>query len=260
MTQLTVPGGPTLAYDDTGGHGQPVVFSHGLLMDKTMFEPQVAALRGGYRCITWDERAHGDTVWSGPFTYWDSARDLLALLDALDVERAVLVGMSQGGFLSLRAALLAPERVAGLVMLDSQAGPEPAELGPFYAELAADWEAHGPNPKTLAYVAGAILGSGVDQTPWLARWQERSGRPVRDMTGALVGREDLTDRLGEVRCPVLVIHGTADAAIPLARAAEVAEGVPDCRGLVAVEGGSHAANLSHPDEVNAALLEFLDGL
>ncbi len=237
-----------------------VVFSHGLLMDKSMFAPQIAAFRGGYRCISWDERAHGDTEWSGPFSYWDSARDLLALLDALEIPQAVLVGMSQGGFLSLRAALLEPTRVAGLVMLDSQAGPEPAELAPFYADMAADWAANGANEQTLDYVATAILGDGVDARPWVARWRELPRSRAGDMIGALVEREDLTDRLGEVSCPVLVIHGTADTAIPMTKAAEVAAGVPDCRGLVAVEGASHAANLSHPEEVNAALREFLADL
>ncbi len=253
-----MPGGPTLAYADTGGDGPAVVFSHGLLMDKTMFDLQVAALRDRFRCVTWDERAHGETQWSGAFNYWDSARDLLALLDHLGIDRAVLVGMSQGGFLSLRAALLAPARVAGLVMLDSQAGPEPAQLAPFYEELASDWEANGPNEQTLAYIASVILGDGVDAGEWLARWRARPPDQAREMTAALVGREDLTDRLVEVSAPVLVIHGTADTAIPLARAVAVAEGVPDCRGLLVINGAPHAANLSHPDEVNAALREFLD--
>src|ERR1700722_9085146 len=87
-------------FEDSGGHGAPVIFSHGFLMDHEMFNPQVAALAGEFRCITWDERGFGQTEASGPFTYWDSADDALALLTYLGVERAFLVGMSQGGFLS----------------------------------------------------------------------------------------------------------------------------------------------------------------
>ena len=105
--------GVNLAFTDSGpvDGGRTVVFSHGLLMDHEMFEPQIAALAGQHRVITWDERAHGETRAPGPFSYWDSARDLTELLDHLGVDTAVLAGMSQGGFLSLRAALACPERI-----------------------------------------------------------------------------------------------------------------------------------------------------
>ena len=84
-----------------------------------MFDSQVAALSDKFRVITWDERGFGDTEYDGkPFTYWDSANDCLALMTHLGVETAVLGGMSQGGFLSLRAALTAPERVRALVLID----------------------------------------------------------------------------------------------------------------------------------------------
>src|SRR5579862_4516775 len=102
--------GIEINYTDSGGDGPVVVFSHGFLMDLTMFDQQVTALAPEYRVITWDERGHGGTWATGPFTYWDSAADVLALLDQLGVERAVLAGMSQGGFLSLRAALTATDR------------------------------------------------------------------------------------------------------------------------------------------------------
>ena len=101
-----------LHFEDTGGSGPPVVLSHGFLMDHEMFAPQVEALRTAYRVITWDERGFGLTEYDGePFTYWDSAADCLGLLTHLGIESAVLGGMSQGGFLSLRAALTAPDRV-----------------------------------------------------------------------------------------------------------------------------------------------------
>src|SRR5438105_15767569 len=99
---------------DSGGDGAAVLFSHGFLMDHKMFESQVAALSGEFRCITWDERGFGQSDATADFTYWDSADDALALLSQLRVERAFLVGMSQGGFLSLRAARRAPGRGLGL--------------------------------------------------------------------------------------------------------------------------------------------------
>ena len=96
--------------------------------------------------ITWDERGFGDTEYDGePFTYWDSAADCLGLLDHLGIDRAVVGGMSQGGFVSLRAALTAPERVRGLILIDTQAGQEDPEVLPLYQGMLDDWVANGPS-------------------------------------------------------------------------------------------------------------------
>src|SRR5260370_22767492 len=98
--------GRRLHYEDSGGPGLPLVLSHGFLMDSDMFEHQVTALSASHRVITWNQRGHGRTVSTEePYTYWDSADDLAALLDHLSVERAVMGGMTQGGFVSLRFAL-----------------------------------------------------------------------------------------------------------------------------------------------------------
>ena len=93
--------GTSIAYTDSGGKGPAVILSHGFLMDHSMFDAQVEALRADYRVITWDERGFGGTRATGEFTYWDSAHDVLALMDHLGIESAVVGGMSQGGFLSL---------------------------------------------------------------------------------------------------------------------------------------------------------------
>src|SRR5438105_4534816 len=115
--------GQHLRFDDSGGDGPAVVFSHGFLMDREMFAAQIQALAPEFRVITWDQRGHGETEFDGqPFTYWDSARDCLGLLDHLGIETAVLGGMSQGGFLSMRAALLQSARVRALVLIDTQSG------------------------------------------------------------------------------------------------------------------------------------------
>ena len=82
--------GQNIYYEDTGGRGPAIVFSHGLLMDHTMFEPQIQALQGQYRCISWDERGHGQTAdpeHCEAFSYYDSADDLAALLKYLGVEK-----------------------------------------------------------------------------------------------------------------------------------------------------------------------------
>ncbi len=254
--------GVTVSYTDTGGAGEPVVFSHGYLMDATMFDPQAAALAPEYRVITWDQRGFGGTRATGDFSYWDSASDVLGLLDHLGVEQAVLAGMSQGGFVSMRAALLAPERVRALVLIDSQAGQEDPAVAPAYEQLEQTWLELGPAP-VQDIVASIILGPAdgpVDYAPWFAKWAAADRQELLLAFRCLMDRDDITGRLGEISCPSLIVHGTADAAIPVAKAEVVQAGLAGPAEVVLVDGGSHAANLSHADQVNVALLEFLRSL
>jgi pimeloyl-ACP methyl ester carboxylesterase len=244
-----------LYYEDSGGEGAPIVFSHGLLMDHDMFEPQVAALRSEFRCITWDQRGHGSTKTQGSWSYWDSARDLIGLLDHLEIERAFLVGMSQGGFLHLRTALLTPEKVIGLAFIDSQAGPEDPAMQPTYDAFLAAWTAE-PNHDLAEMVAAIILGP-ADHEPWITKWLARDPNDVIEPYRTLTTREDLHDRLGEIGCPAIVIHGEADSAISLDQAEALCSGLPRCEALIRVPDAGHAANLSHPGVVNEALRDFV---
>ena len=167
-----------VTYADSGGEKPTVVLSHGFLLDQSMFDAQVAALTPEYRVITWDQRGHGGSPAPGPFSYWDSARDVLALLGHLGIERAVLGGMSQGGFLSLRAAMLAPQRVRGLILIDSQAGTEAEASRPGYEQLHQTWLDQGPaqcrrsSPRSSWALASGTAGTprGPSSTP--------SGPPV----------------------------------------------------------------------------------
>lgn len=244
-------------FDDTGGDGPAVLFAHGFLMDAEMWEHQVAFLRDEFRCITYDERGWGRTEFDGePFTYWDLADDAVALLDHLDVDRAVIVGMSQGGFLGLRAALGHPDRVQGLVLVDSQAGTETPENVAAYQGMIDDWMVNGPK-NVGEIVSGLIIGEPEEERRWRAKWAEATPEHIEHPGACLLHRDDVTDRLGEIACPVLVVHGTADQAIPMEKAQALCDGVQDCRGLVQVEGAAHAANLTHPDQVNPPLREFL---
>ncbi len=244
-------------FEDSGGTGPAVIFSHGFLMDHEMFEPQVEAVCDEFRCITWDARGFGQTPASAPFSYWDSAEDCLALLSHLDIERAVMAGMSQGGFVSMRAALLAPERVKGLVLIDTQAGTEAEEARPLFYAMHDQWVSEGPGDELAAGVAAMIMSPGYDSAPWIAKWK---AAPKEHMTlpfNCLMDREDLTDRLAEIGAPAIIFHGEADAAIPMELAEVLRAGLATCVELVGIPGAGHAANLSHPDAVNGPLRAFL---
>ncbi len=253
--------GQHLRYEDTGGDGPPVILSHGFLMDHEMFAPQIAELSDTYRVVAWDARGFGETEFDGePFTYWDSASDLFGLLDHLGIERAVLGGMSQGGYVALRAALLQPDRVRALILMDTQAPPETPDKIAEYREMIDTWSAHGYLEELASGVAGLIIADPDLEPEWKAKWQRWDPSRLRPAGGALLDRDDITDRVPELAMPVLLVHGSQDLAIPVERAREICAAVDDCRGVIEVEGAAHAANLTHPHIVTPAIRTFLESL
>jgi 3-oxoadipate enol-lactonase len=253
--------GQRIRFEDSGGEGPPVILAHGFLMDREMFAPQVQALADEFRVITWDERGFGETEFDGkPFTYWDSARDCLGLLDHLGIEQAVVGGMSQGGFLSLRAALLAPERVRALVLIDTQAGVEDPERLPAYREMQQTWLQAGPIEPLTDAISDLIIGDPELNAVWIEKWRALPRAAMDEPCNCLFERDDISNRLGEINCPAIVFHGTADKSIEMELAEQLSAGLSGSDGVVVIEGAPHASNLTHPAQVNGPLREFLRSL
>jgi len=108
-------------------------------------------------------------------------------------------------------------------------------------------------------VAASVLGADVDPSPGTPSGRRCQGG-LTDPVNCLVGRDDITGRLGEITAPAIIFHGDADAAIPMARAEVLRDGLSGAGDIVVVIGAGHASNLSHPDQVNGSLRAFLDGL
>jgi 3-oxoadipate enol-lactonase len=251
--------GQRIYYQDTGGTGLPLVLSHGFLMDSEMFDAQVRSLRNRHRVITWDQRGHGRTVsTAAPVTYWDSAEDMAGLLDSLGVKRAVIGGMSQGGFVSLRFALAHPQRTAGLVLIDTQSGQEDPEKGQQYDLMHDVWVGSGAGDQLVEMVAAIIIGNKrPESAAWIAKWKAMEPARLTPLYRTLMDRDDITPRLSEIQVPAVVIHGTDDVAIDIALAEQLCSSLSGCRGLIRVEGAGHSSNVTHPEPVNRAIVDFL---
>jgi len=251
--------GQRIHYEDSGGAGLALVLSHGFLQDSSMFDAQVRRLRPRHRVITWDQRGHGGTVsTSEAITYWDSADDLAALLDQLGVKRAVVGGMSQGGFISLRFALRYPDRAAGLVLIDTQSGQEDPDKVQQYDAMHDVWTGSGPSDQLLEMVGAIIIGNRrPESADWIAKWRKLDPANLTYIYRTLMDRDDITGRLGEIRAPAVVIHGTDDVAIDISLAEQLCGNLSACRGLIRIEGAGHSSNITHPEPVNKAIEEFL---
>ena len=249
--------GQRLFFEDDGGDRPVVVFSHGNLMNRWMWAPQIEALRAHFRCLVWDARLHGHTEDDqGLYTYWDSASDVLGLMDHLDIDRAALVGHSQGGFLSLRAALLAPNRVTALVLIDTAAVAWPPAALAQMRGISDGFRNGGPGA-VGAGLLDMLIGEPEFHDDWLRSWNQQPNNRLADAVRVLMGVDDISARLGEITQPALIVHGEADGPVPLQLGQMLRDGLTGAVDLVAIPGAGHTPSLTHADQVNPALAVFL---
>lgn len=225
--ELVDVNGQRLHVSDTGGAGQVVLFAHGNQMDHTMWDPVIELLTPDMRCIAWDMRLRGASEDDGlPYTYWDAARDALAILDWADIDRATIAGHSQGGFTALRAALLAPDRIAGLALVDTMArafsGESLRQMAGFRDALSA-----GHNEPTTTQLLTVSIGDEALEAQWKQRQLQQPARRRGMSIGVLMGTDDILDRVSAISAPAAVIHGDTDQPIPIAHGRELAQALPN---------------------------------
>jgi pimeloyl-ACP methyl ester carboxylesterase len=279
--------GAHIAYDDDGFDGPAVVLIHGGTTDRRMWGRQIPVLRDRFRVISYDWLAYGD---SGDVVA-DHARheQLLTLLDRLGVDHAVLVGSSDGGKLSLDAALTAPERVAGLVLVGSGLSGHvwPESFRRRYRERvhervgverlrAYNRGTAGPvDPTDLAVYVDSVVElllagpartrQDIEPDIWVHAVGMYRRAAERAWAGATRagGPQDLepgaAKRLAEVAAPTFVVYGAEDLPEIVAVSEQLASDIP---GALSVEmpATGHVPPLERPEEFNRLLLEFLDSL
>jgi 3-oxoadipate enol-lactonase len=256
----------SLYYEDTGpgSTGKTIVFSHGLLWGTELFEPQLAALRGRYRCIAWDHRGQGRSASDhrhsiGIELVW---QDAVALLDALGVTAAGFVGLSMGGFVAMRVAARRPDLVSKLLLIETSIGPEPIENVSRYRLLNAIYRTLGPRvirSRVAPIMLGRTILSDPSRADQVARFVELMTRR-RDVWKAVNGVVDRAgisaSELGQIKAPTLVIVGDEDVATPPAKAREVAAAIAGAE-LVTIPRAGHSSTLEEPAVVTAAIEAFL---
>ncbi|WP_338523856.1 alpha/beta hydrolase [Pseudomonas batumici] len=250
--------GREISFTDTQDGEVAIVLSHGLFMDQSMFDAQVQALRGSYRVITWDQRGHGQAAFiNEPFSLWDSADDLSALLAYLHINQAVLLGMSQGGYVSLRAALRYPEKVQALILIATQAGVEDETQRLAYTHLLNAWFENSLTDEIAQSVSGLILGPDKAlAAPWVEKWRTIENSTLGFNFHALAERDDLVPALSELHVPALVIWGTEDGAIGIDQAKQLSAGLAGSQ-FLAVPGAAHSVSITHSAVVNSSIKAFL---
>jgi len=271
MNTITTEDGTQIYYKDWG-NGQPVVFSHGWPLNADAWDDQLFFVASnGYRAIAHDRRGHGRSgqPWDGNDmdTYAD---DLAALMEALDLRDAVLVGHSTGGGEVTRyigrhgASRLSKAALVGAVpplMLKTAANPGglpieafndiragvTADRSQFYKDLSAPF--YGANRP------GTQVSQGVRDAFWL--WGMQVG-----LKGALdcikaFSETDMTEDLKRFDRPTLIVHGDDDQIVPIGASALLSSKIVKDATLKVYPGAPHGLMSTHKDQLNADLLSFL---
>jgi pimeloyl-ACP methyl ester carboxylesterase len=260
--------GADLHYQDTGGAGPAVVFSHGLLWSGSMYRFQIAAFRDRYRCIAFDFRGQGKSeVTASGYDMETLFEDAAQLIGKLAVAPVHFVGLSMGGFIGMRLAARRPELVRSLALLDTASDPEPRLKIPKYLALSLVARALGIRPVAGAAMKTMFARSFLTDPARAALREEMRGELIanhRDgATRALQGvirRKPLeAAELARIRAPVLVLSGAEDSAVVPARSRRTAEQIPGAR-FIEIPRAGHTSTIEEPEAVNAALRSFWDGL
>jgi pimeloyl-ACP methyl ester carboxylesterase len=252
-----------LVYDDAG-EGSAVLFSHGWLCDSRQWPQAPAVARAGHRVLNLDNRGHGRSgPYTEPYSLWDVADDLVAVLDDAGEEQAVVVGQSLGGFAALRMALRYPSRVRGLVLGATTSGVlRHLDKAQARASLAI---ARTPASRLLTPMLPKLLfGPSALREPsamvvasrrrCLGQFSARTLSMVCAGDAALTARQDLTSQLGRIAVPTLVLVGEEDTY--LAESARMAGRIPGAQ-LVVLPRAGHMSPLEAPDRFEHELLKFL---
>ena len=252
-------------YREEGDEDAPtVLFAHGTLMDRTMFDSQIEAVaEAGYHAVAFNLRAR--TEYHEPaYDLDDVVGDTAALLDNLGVDSCVLVGMSMGGFMGLRFALRHQDRLDALVLVDSMAGTHEEAQTQSYESMISQIEESDEVPEPLAETSSRILFGETthEQNPelvdsWVDRWLSYPPMAVVNEVRSWLHRDDITDRMDEIKVPVLALHGEEDTSIPVESARETVEPMPEGRVEVVPEAG-HSSNDENPGFTNEKLIGFLE--
>jgi len=232
---------------------------HGFPLSSEIWRAQHVELGDRWRVITPDLRGHGKSpAPDGAYTMEAMARDLLALLDSLRIPKAVILGHSMGGYITLAAAKIEPERFLGLGLVASQAAADTEEARQGRFKMIEKVAAEG-NTAVAAAMIPRLFAPGADEKIVDAARRMILTTPRAGIIGtlqAMAARENTEAVLAKIKVPVLLLAGEHDQIIPLARSQALAAAVPGAT-LAVIEKVGHMPMLEDAVRTTAAIGEFL---
>jgi 3-oxoadipate enol-lactonase len=265
IEQIQVKSGSTLSYVDVG-NGLPIVLIHGLFLDHTAFESQIAAFVDRYRIIAIDIHGHGaSSELDRSMSLDEMAEDFFDLVQQLSIQQAIWGGVSLGGMTSLRIAIRYPDAVSGLLLLNTNAGSGAGKKVPSFDGLNAPltmrflWNTQFLKMKVLQ--TGLFGRTTLETKPELQRiWVEKmkpiSSKSMKNAIEAVLSANSILDLLPSINVPTIVAGGGEDTALPISASQEIQQRISNST-LVEIERCGHSSSIEQPKRVSQLLAQLL---
>lgn len=254
-------GGRAISYF-VQGEGTPVLLMHAFPLNRTMFDAQVRELSQVAKVIVFDVPGLGQSA-AGPVGMDDQARIAADLLGVLKIDRAVVGGVSMGGYAAFCFARLFPERLLGLIFADTRPAADTADARAG-RQKTAEFVLQNGSAELAKQVLPKFIGPAAQADEKIAgqvRAMIEAAPPkvVAELLSALGSRRDSSDILSSIKAPTLVICGAEDAITPAAESRTWSAKIPDAK-YVEIPNAGHLANVERPELFNQAVSDWLAGL
>lgn len=263
---LTIPVNQfLLSYDDLGEGDVPVIFLHGFPFDKTMWQGQLEFLKTDYRVITCDIRGFGKSADEVSSLSMDLfSEDLIAFMDTLQIEKAIICGLSMGGFIALNAIQRFPDRFEALILCDTQCIADTTEAKATRYAIIEDIAENGVTDFNEGFIKKVFHSDSISHKKELVESLRKvvfanSPNIISMGLTALAERAETCAALGGIRVPTLIICGREDAVTPLAQSESMHAAIEGSV-LQVIDDAGHVSNLEQPQLFNKYLLDFLPAL
>ena len=260
---IQVNGASLFCVDKGDRKGLPVVFVHGFPLSHSMWNPQLDLVAKGHRAIAYDLRGHGhSSVGDGQYTIEGHVDDLIGLMDQLEVKRAVLVGLSMGGYIALRAIEREPGRFLALALCDTRSEADTNEGRLKRAAGAAAVKQNGSAAFAEGFLPAVFAPQSLQEKPEIVAQIHDVILNITPLSLAghqiaMAARTDTTPSLASIAVPTLVMVGELDTVTPPADSSSMQEKIPGAE-LHVIPGAGHMSNMENPDFFNEKLMAFLE--
>ncbi len=265
MAQVTLSDGRTVSYHDSGS-GTPILFLHSFGHNKNLWFPQLTHFcELGYRVIAPDMPGHGESSFHpDDHTVDRIGRAYIEFLEALNVEKCIVAGISIGGYIALRMWAHASERISALVMICSKAEADSEEIKQRRRMQIENIRENGLANFIETGGPKRVAPATVENRPWVVDWIKMMNYTVSAEANAatleaMAVKADDTPTLAGIDVPALILSGSHDIFIPKESPYNLEKGIADSVHHVIQDAG-HVASLENPTEVNRHLEAFLTSI
>jgi pimeloyl-ACP methyl ester carboxylesterase len=254
-----------ISYNDMGAGSVPVIFIHGFPFDKSMWDRQLDALKTTHRVIAYDIRGFGRSTDEESALNIDLfADDLIQFMDKLDIDKAIVCGLSMGGYIALNAQKRFPDRIAALVLCDTQCIADTPAAKEKRLKSIDEIKEDGVTDFNERFIRNVFHKDSLLHKKDIVENLKKvvytnSQHIITQGLTALAARSETCSTLNKVNIPTLIICGSDDVLTPPEQSEYVHKHIKGSEFHI-IENAGHVSNLEQPDEFNKYLIKFLSHL